>query len=148
MANSMRLDERNINTVCQVCSVMYGITWLMLAGILVYRQFVLGQSTEEFNDIAMVFTFNVIFAIGAILYFGGVPFFRIKPVTVGVIYLGFVVIGFLFTMFKYTILLEQHLSMRDVLDKFSIVLTICAAILATYTLFAYFGKRRMDKEIE
>jgi len=148
MANPLRLDERNINTVCHVCSIMYGITWLALAGILLYRQFVLGQSVEEFNDIAMLFTFNVIFAIGAILYFGGVPFFRIKPVTVGAIYVGFVAIGFLFTMFKYTILLERDLSMMDVLDKLSIVLTICAAILATYVLFAYFGKRRMDREIE
>lgn len=148
MANPFSLDERNINTVCRVCAIMYGITWLVLAGILMYRQFVLGQSVEEFNDIAMLFTFNVIFAIGGILYFGGVPFFKIKPVTVGAIYVGFVAIGFLFTMFKYTILLEQDLSMTDVLDKLSLVLTICAAILATYVLFAYFGKRKMDREIE
>ena len=148
MAHPFNLDERNINTVCRVCSIMYGITWLTLAGILLYRQFALGQSLEEFNDIAMLFTFNVIFAIGAILYFGGVPFFRIKPVTVGAIYVGFAAIGFLFTMFKYFILLERDLSMMEVLDKLSIVLTICAAILATYFLFAYFGKRRMDREIE
>ena len=73
MVHPLRLDERNINTICRVCSIMYGITWLALAGILLYRQFVLGQSVEEFNDIAMLFTFNVIFAIGPYCISVGFP---------------------------------------------------------------------------
>jgi len=141
------LDERNVSIIQRVCTIMYAITLVMLGGVLLYRQFVLHQRIEQFQDLANIFTFNVIFVIGAVLYFGGVPFGKIKPLVLVSIYVGFVLLGFLFTMFKYAILLDQPLSMNDVLGKLLIVSTICGSFVVVYAVLAYFGRRKIDKEI-
>ena len=61
MSNPLfRMDERAGDIARRVCTVMYGITILMLAAVLLYRQFVLNQSVEAFKDIANILTLNVI----------------------------------------------------------------------------------------
>jgi hypothetical protein len=127
---------------------MYGITLLLLLCTLLYRQFVLDQPTKEFRDLANIFTFNVIFLFGALFYFGGFPFKRIRPLALVAIYVGFVILGFLFTIFKYTILLDRHLGMDGMLGILRIVSTICGAFVVVYAILAYAGKRKIDKEIE
>jgi len=141
------LDERNLSTIRKVCTIMYFINILILGFILIYREFVLHQDINEFTDIANLLVFNVIVTISAILYLGGITFPKIRLRTFFLIYLGFVIIGFLFTLFKYFVLLEQPLSIYAALEKLFIVVVICGLFMLVYGLFAYFGYRKIEKNI-
>jgi len=141
------IDERNISTIRKVCTVMYFINILVLSIILVYRQFVLHQNIDEFTDIANLLVFNVAVAISAILYLGGITFPKIRLRTVFLIYGIFVIVGFLFTLIKYNVLLDQPLSVNAALEKLFIVIVICGLFILVYALFAYFGYRNIEKKI-
>jgi len=140
------LDERNIDSIRKVCTVMYGITMVLLALVVLYRQFALGQATHEFEDIAVILTSNVIVGLGAVLYFGGVALPRFSPRALAAAYLGFVVVGFGFTVFKYTVLLDQPMGAGALWSSFLTVATICALLTGIYVLAAYLGVRRIEKQ--
>jgi len=141
------IDERNLSTIRKVCTIMYFINILMLCFILVYRQFVLHQNINEFTDIANLLVFHVVVAISAILYLGGISFPKIRLRALFLIYFVFVIVGFLFTLFKYNVLLGQSLSIYAALEKLFIVFVICGLFMLVYGLFAYFGYRKIEKDI-
>lgn len=141
------LDERNLNTIRKVCTIIYFINIIILSFILIYRQFVLHQNVNEFADIANLLVFNVLVTISAILYLGGISFPKIRLRTLFLIYFVFVVIGFLFTLFKYNVLLDQPLSIDAALVKLLIVIVICGLFMIVYGLFAYFGHKKIEKDI-
>lgn len=142
------LDERYVNTVCKICAVLYMITVYSLIGILSYRQFVLHQETREFNDIAILTTFNIIVFLGSLLFIsGGVNPRKMKRRWIIAGYGGFVLIGFIFTVFKYTVLLGQKLSLAQVVDYFLTVAWISGALALVLGLLAYLGNKRIEKQI-
>ncbi len=143
----INLDERNLGTIKKVCTIMYFINIVILSFILIYRQFVLHQNVSEFTDIANLLVFNVVVAISAILYLGGITFPKIRLRTLFFIYCTFVTTGFLFTLFKYNVLLDQPLSINAALEKLLIVVVICGLFIMVYGLFAYFGYRKIEKDI-
>ncbi len=82
------------------------------------------------------------------LYLSGVvnpKVVRIRYLIVG--FTGFVLLGLAFTIFKYSILLEQTLSVRQLLDNFFTVLKISALLIGFWGLLAYLGNKRMEKRI-
>jgi hypothetical protein len=144
-----KLDERETHIVRQISTILYLITLYSLMGLQLYRQFVLHQPSEEWNDIAILISFNVIVWLGALLYLLG----AVNPKVVKLRYLiigftGFVVLGLAFTIFKYSVLLDQTLSLRQILDSFFIVLKISALLTAFWGLLAYLGNKRIEKRIE
>ena len=141
------IDERNRGVILKVCSIMYFITVMALAFVLLYRQFILHQSIEQFTDIANILVFNVIVVIAAVLYLGGITFPRIKPLSVLLIYIAFVSFGFLFTLFKYLILLDQPLTLLFAIEKLALILVICALFMFIYVLFAYLGQKKIESDI-
>jgi hypothetical protein len=145
----LNLDERDLDIFRKVCSVMYIITIYALMGVLVYRQFVLHQPTEEWDDIANITVFNVIVCIGSLLYLGGnINPRKIKPGYIIAGYAGFVLIGLAFTIFKYTVLLGQELDPTQIVDYFFIVLKISGILAIGWGLLAHFGSKRIEKQIE
>ena len=143
----MNIDERNLSTIQKVCTIMYYLNILILAAILIYREFVLHQSVKEFMDIANLLVFNAIVAISAILYLGGITFRKIRFRTMVTIYILFVTVGFIFTLFQYHILKKQPLTLNFALEKLFIILIICALFLIVYGLFAYLGHKKIEKNI-
>jgi len=142
------LDERGNRLVRQISSALYIITLYSLIGLQLYRQFVLNQPSEEWNDIAILISINAIVWIGALLYLGGVfnpRVVRMRYLMLG--FTGFVILGFVFTLFKYSVLLDQTLSMSLILDSFFMVLKISALLIGLWGLLAYLGNRRMEKRI-
>ena len=119
-----------------------------MTGTIFYRQFVLHQSIEQFEDIAVILTVNVLALIGTVLYRGGILFasFRIKYILAA--YLAYVVVGFAFTFVKYKFLVEEPLSLNEIFSKLGIIVVICGLIIALFTFFAYLGKRKIDKQLE
>ena len=142
-------DEREMNTFLKICTIMYIITLFALMAIQFYRQFLLNQPQEEWNDIAMLIAINILVLFGAVLYLtGAIDLKKIKLRYILGGYCCFVLIGFLFTVFKYTVLLEQDLTMTQILDYLLIVIKISGILLLAWGLLAYLGSRRIEKQIE
>ena len=146
---SFKLDERDLNIFRKICTTFYLITIYTLIGIVSYRQFVLHQPMEEWNDIAMLLTVNILAALGAYLYItGGVDIrkFKLRHVLIG--FAGFAVIGFTFTIIKYAVILGQDLSWGDVWSSLWIVIRISGLLALGLGLLAYLGNQRIEKQIE
>jgi hypothetical protein len=127
---------------------MYLLTIFSLIVIQLYRQFVLHQPQEAWNDIAMLLTVNILVLLGLTLYLTGV----INPRKIKLRYLLagyalFVLVGFLFTIFKYTVLLGQDLNLAQVWSSLSTVVIISGILVLALGLLAYLGNRRIDKQI-
>jgi hypothetical protein len=145
----MRFDEREMAVFRRVCTVLYFITLYTLIGIQLYRQFVLGQPQEEWNDIAVLISFNVIVLLGSGLYLiGAINPRKIKLPYIIAGYLGFVLLGLAFTIFKYTVLLDQILTLVQIREYFLIVLKISGLLVLLWGILAYLGSRRLEKQIE
>jgi hypothetical protein len=144
-----KLDERDLTIFRKICTTLYLITIYTLIGIVSYRQFVLHQPNEEWNDIAMLLTFNILATLGAYFYLtGGVDVrkFKLRYVLIG--FAGFVVLGFAFTIIKYAVIFGQDLSWGDVWDSLWIVVKISGILALGLGLLAYLGSRRIEKQIE
>jgi len=145
----LNLDERDINIVHKICTTLYLITLYSLIGAQLYRQFVLHQAIEEHEDIAIIIAFNVIVFLGSLLYISGaVDPQKVKLRWIVAGYVGFVLLGFTFTIFKYTIFLGQELSLRQVANYFFTVLKISGLLAIAWGLLAYLGSRRIERQIE
>jgi len=142
------LDERETNTFRSLCTIMYLLTVLSLTVIQLYRQFVLHQPRESWNDIAMLLTVNILALLSLTLYLTGVinpPKIKLRYLLAG--FALFVLFGLLFTIFKYTILLGQDLNLAMVWGYLSTVVIISGILVLVLALFAYLGNRRIDKQI-
>jgi hypothetical protein len=146
---AFNLDERTIKTILKICATLYVITIYSLIGVMSYRQYVLHQAVREFEDMAIIVSFNVVVMIGSALYFvGGFAIKKIKLRWIISGYVGFVLIGFAFTIFRYTVLLEQELSLTQVVNYLFTVLKITGILVIVWCLLAYLGNRRIEKQIE
>ncbi len=142
------MDERNKHIAYKVVAVMYFLTIIAIYGIILYRQFVLGQEISEFEDIAIIMTINSLFLISALLYFGAIQIRRLKIKSILLIYVVFVVLGSLFTYAKYNIFQSPGLSFQQLFDKLIIIMTIIGLIMGFWVLLSILAKKRLDKEIE
>ena len=143
------LDERERNVFRNLITVFYFITLAVLIGMQLYRQFVLGQPLEQWNDIALLITFNVLFLLGGGLYLSGtINLKRIKARYIVIGYAAFVLFGLLFTIFKYAVLLGQDVGLDQVWDYFLLILPITAVLVIGWGLLGYLGHRRMEKQLE
>jgi hypothetical protein len=127
---------------------MYLLTIISLIVIQLYRQFVLHQPQEAWNDIAMLLTVNILVLLGLTLYLTGVinpRKIKLRDLLAG--YALFVLVGFLFTIFKYTVLLGQDLNLAQVWSSLSTVVIISGILVLALGLLAYLGNRRIDKQI-
>lgn len=142
-------DERMMDTFYKICAVMYGVTLFALMSVQLYRQFVLQQAQQEWEDIAILLTINVIVLFGSVLYLTGVvnPK-RIKPSYVIAGYIGFVLLGLAFTIIKYTVFLGQALSLVQIWDYLLIVIKVSGVLALVWGVLALLGSRRIEKQIE
>jgi heme/copper-type cytochrome/quinol oxidase subunit 3 len=143
------LDERDRNVYRNLTTVLYFITLVVLIGMQLYRQFVLGQPSEQWNDLALLITFNVLFLLGGGLYLSGrINLKKIKTRYLVIGYATFVLLGLLFTIFKYAVLLGQDVGLDQVWNYFLIILPITAVLVIGWGLLGYLGYRRIEEQIE
>ena len=127
---------------------MYFLTILSMQGIVLYRQFALGQELRDFEDIAIIMTVNSLFLISALLYFGAIHIRRLKIKSILLIYLLLVTMGSLFTYAKYNLFGSAKLSFSQLFDKLIAVYAITGIIIIFFIIFSILGKRKMEKELE
>jgi len=142
------MDERNKQIAYKVSTIMYLLTIFAMQGIVLYRQFALGQNMSDYEDIAIIMTINSLFLVSALLYFGAIPIRRLKVRSILLIYLLLVVLGSLFTYVKYNIFQSPGLSFEQLFDKVIIVMAIIGIIMGFWILLSVLGKKRLEKELE
>lgn len=141
------MDERNKLMAYKVISIMYFLTIISVQGIIMYRQFALGQDIHDFEDMAVIMTVNALFLISALLYFGAVQIQKLKIKSLLLIYLAIVVLGSVFTYVKYNVFQGLNLSPAQLFDKLLIIMAVTGLILLFWLLFSFLGKRRLEREI-
>ena len=141
------MDERSKQIAYKVIAVMYFLTIIAIQGIVIYRQFALGQDVHDFEDIAIIMTVNSLFLISALLYFGAIPIQKISIPWLLSGYILFVILGTGFTYLKYNVFGENPLTASEILDKILIVAVICGLIVLFFTLFSYLGMKRLEREM-
>lgn len=144
----LNLDERSMGIVRKISTALYIITIYSLIGVQLYRQFVLHQPTEAWEDIAVIITLNVVVWLGSLLYLSGI----VNPKNINLRYLlagylGFILLGFVFTVLKYNVLESQPLSMEQVLDYLLIIVKVSGGLAIVWGVLAFLGNRRLEKEI-
>ena len=144
----LNMDERNKPIAYKVISIMYFLTIIAIQGIVIYRQFALGQEIDDFEYIAIIMTVNSLFLISALLYFGAISIRRLKIKSILLIYVLFISLGSIFTYAKYNIFQSPGLSFEQLLNKLLIIFIITGIILGFFILFSVLGKRRTEKELE
>jgi hypothetical protein len=142
------MDERNKQIACKVIAIMYFLTFFAIAGVILYRQFVLRQELNEYEDFAIILTFNSLFLMSALLYFGAIPIRRLKVTSILIIYVVLVVAGSIFTYIYYHIIQSPGLSLKEMSNKFLIIVAITGIIMGFWVLLSILGKKRLDKELK
>ncbi len=147
--NPLHPDERELIVYRNLITALYFITLVGLIGMQLYRQFILTQPSEQWNDIAALITFNVLVLLGGGLFLSGTlnPM-KIKARSFVIGYAVFVLAGLLFTVFKYAILLGQDVGLAQVWDYLMIILPITALLTIGWGLLAYVGSHRVEKQLE
>ena len=144
----LNMDERNRQIAMRIMSIMYLLTILSLQAIVLYRQFALNQELKDFEDINIVMTVNTLFLVSALLYYGAIPVQKLKIKSILLIYLLMVVLGSLFTIFKYNVVGNAALSFAQLFDKLIIVYAVTGLILLFFIIFSILGKRKMERDLE
>lgn len=142
------MDERNKQIAYKVIAIMYLLTIISIQGIVIYRQFALGQNIDDFEDIAIIMTINSIFLISALLYFGALPIRKLKVKSILLMYIVFVILGSVFTYAKYNIFQSSALSFEQMFNKLIIITVIIGLLIGFWILLSILGKKRIDKELE
>lgn len=144
----LNMDERNKKIALKVIAVMYFLTIITMQGIVLYRQFALGQELSEFEDIAIIMTINSIFLVSALLYFGAIQIRRLNMKSILLIYISFIVLGSLFTYAKYNIFQSPGLSFEQLFDKLKIIAAIIGLLMVFWVFLSFVAKKRIDKKLE
>jgi hypothetical protein len=144
----LNMDERNKQVAYRVMAIMYLLTILALQGIVIYRQFVMGQSIRDFEDIAVVMTVNSLFLVSALLYFGAIPVQKLKIKSVLTAYLAIVILGAIFIYLKYNVVQSPGLSWEELLHKLLIISAVSGIIVLFFVAFLLLGQKRMRKELD
>lgn len=135
----MQVDERSAAIFSKVCTRMYlatiGALWLDV----LYRQVWLKQPVTAFMDIAVLLVANVVLAIAAILFFGGITIPRIRASLIAVFYAVAVVAG------TGSWLLKDP---TGALAKFLTTASVAGILILLYLLAAYWGTRTIDRKLE
>jgi hypothetical protein len=145
----MKPDERENRIVGRISSILYFVTLFSLIGIQLYRQFVLDQAMEEWNDIAILIAFNAIVWVGSLMYVSGTfnpRVVRARYLIIG--FAGFVVLGLAFTLFKYAVLLDQTLNMSMIVDSGVTVLIVSSILTGFWGILGYLGNKRIENQIQ
>jgi hypothetical protein len=143
MIKNKPIDEREKNILRTVATRMYLMTLVALWADMIYRTFALGQSSEDFEDIAVILTANVLVLLAAFFWNAGLNLKRAKFKHLASGYLLMFALGTVFILLKYG---TRNLDL--ILDKLGITAAILAIMAAGYALLAHFGAKKAEKDLE
>lgn len=135
-------DERMSNLSGKISMIFLSLTQLGLLGLILYQRYVLELPEQHYNDLRVLLAFSVFGYFATKLYFGAIlPVVKFK--TMIIIYLAFVTF--------LTIVLSIIYGLPTLDNWKNTILPVLlgpAIIIALYMLFAFLGRRRVEKEIK
>jgi hypothetical protein len=134
-------DERVAGTAAKIAAIVLPLTQLALLLAVLYRAYVLNQPDSEFNDLRIILALSVFGYIGASLFWGGF-FPMLKVRTLLVIYLALVV-----GLFAVLSLVYGLPTVDNWTNTLLPVLLGPAIMVGLYAGLAYWGQKRLEKEI-
>ncbi|MFC1499840.1 hypothetical protein ACFL6T_02330 [Candidatus Zixiibacteriota bacterium] len=142
MFNKFNVDERSRQTATHTAYFFLHITQLLLAGVLFYRLYILGQPDGELWDLQLVLAFSIFGYMGTQLYLGGVlPVLNLKG--------ALIVYGILVTLVAGISLLSYGVPpLSDWSNTWLPAFLGPAILVGLYALLAWLGKRRLERLIE
>ncbi len=72
MFKTINLDERAVSSTRYAAAIWLGVTQVLLAGVVFYRLYLLGQPDEQIRDFQAVLAISLFGYIGLQLFLGGV----------------------------------------------------------------------------
>ena len=138
----LNLDERAVSTTRYAAAIWLGVTQILLAGVLFYRLYVLGQPDEELRDFQAVLAISLFGYLGLQLFLGGVmPALTWK----GAIILWAILAG---TIAIVSIDIHGWPAPAEWSSTWLPGLLGPALLVGAYALFAWLGQHRIERLIE
>ena len=136
------IDERVRTNAGRAAAIWLGVTQLLLAGVVFYRLFILGQPDGEIRDFQAVLAVSLFGYMGLQLYLGGLlPVLTWKGMLVGYLGLGAVVTG-------GCILALGVPAAEDWATTWLPAVIGPAVFVGLYALTAWLGERRLERQME
>ncbi|MBC8192745.1 MAG: hypothetical protein ISR87_13305 [Candidatus Marinimicrobia bacterium] len=137
---TQNIDERGRNVIQGVASKMYFLTLQVLVFDMLYRQIFLNQNYRDFEDIAIIVTFNAIVFLVILFVKGGITIPKFKLSVVGGIYGAILLLGSLLGL-----AMRRFDTWNEYWPYLGRVGGVSAILLVIYGLSAWAGNRRLDK---
>jgi phosphoglycerol transferase MdoB-like AlkP superfamily enzyme len=137
----MELDERTRNNTRYAAAIWLGVTQVLLAGVVLYRLYVLGQPDEQLRDFQAVLAISIFGYLALQLFLGGVmPVLTWKGAIVAWAVLAFAIaVG--------GIAVHGWPEASEWSSTWLPGLLGPALLIGAYALVAWLGQRRVERQI-
>lgn len=139
---TLHKDERAQSTTRYAAAIWLGVTQVLLAGVVFYRLYVLGQPDEQIRDFQAVLTISIFGYLALQLFLGGV---MPLPTWKGAILMYAILAG---TITVVCLLIYGWPEAAEWTNTWLPALLGPAILIGAYMLVAYLGHRRIDRQIE
>jgi len=137
-----RIDERVRSNAGRAAAIWLGVTQVMLTGVVFYRVLVLGQPDSEIRDFQAVLAISVFGYFALQLFLGGLfPVLTWKGMLTGYLVLAALVVGGCILAFGLPPAEEWK-------DTWLPAAVGPAVVVGLYSLVAWLGERRLERQIE
>jgi len=138
----IKVDERTRSNTRYAAAIWLGVTQILLAAVIFYRLYALGQVDEEIRDFQAVLAISIFGYLALQLFLGGVmPIPTWRGVVLTYLILSGSIVSGCLAFYGWP-------QLEDWANTWLPALLGPAIIVAAYTLVAKLGQRRIERQIE
>lgn len=139
--HKITVDERSRTQTWGIAAVWLGLTQVLLAGIIFYRLYILGQPDEQIRDFSIVLSISLFGHLAMQLFYSGV----LPQLTWKGMLAAWAVLAGLITVVSASI--HGWPAAEEWATTWLPALLGPAILVAAYVLFAWLGQWRVEREI-
>jgi len=134
----LQRDERTRSQAGTAAGIWLGVTQVVLAGVVFYRLYILGQPDSEVRDFQVVLALSIFGHMATQLFVGGLlPVPTLRGMVVAWLLLSGVIVGVCLAVYGMPEVSQWH-------NTWLPTLAGPAILLCVYRLVAWLGKRRIE----
>jgi len=135
------IDERSRSNTAHAAAIWLGVTQVLLAGVIFYRLYILGQPDEQIRDFQAVLAISLFGFMGLQLFLGGIlPVLSWKGLLAAWIVLAGVISGISLSIYGWP-------EPSDWMNTWLPALAGPALLVAAYGIVARMGQWRVERQI-
>ena len=140
--HKLAVDERTRSSSRYAATIWLGVTQVLLAGVVAYRLYVLGQPDEQIRDLQAVLAISIFGYLALQLILGGVlPF----PTWKGAILMYVILTS---TIVTGCLMIYGWPAPQDWMNTWLPALLGPALLIAAYVIMSWIGQWRVERKIE